>query len=67
MRNSHTYETFDVEDISSPPAFHAKLTTYVFLTCVVAASGGILFGENTLRMLGCLTVGQGVGWLRQST
>ncbi len=56
MRNSQTYETFDVEDGSSPPAFHAKLTAYVFLTCVVAASGGILFGENTL--FGCLTAGR---------
>ena len=47
MRSTQTYESFDVEDATSPPAFHAKLTAYVFLTCVVAASGGILFGEYT--------------------
>lgn len=40
-----TYESFDVEEAVTAPAFHAKLTAYVFLTCVVAASGGILFGE----------------------
>ena len=45
MRQS--YEAFAVEEESAPKAaFHAKLTGYVFLTCVVAASGGILFGES---------------------
>jgi len=58
MRNSQTYETFDVEDASSAPAFHAKLTAYVFLTCVVAASGGILFGKSMLYMLGYLAAGR---------
>ena len=42
-----TYEAFAVEEEPAPKeAFHAKLTGYVFLTCVVAASGGILFGES---------------------
>ena len=42
-----TYEAFAVEEEPAPKAaFHAKLTGYVFLTCVVAASGGILFGKS---------------------
>lgn len=43
------YEAFDVEETSSHSAFngHAKLTVYVFLVCLVAASGGILFGRCT--------------------
>lgn len=42
-----TYEAFAVEEeVASKAAFHAKLTGYVFFTCIVAASGGILFGKS---------------------
>ena len=40
------YEAFAVEEEDAPKAaFHAKLTGYVFFTCIMAASGGILFGK----------------------
>ena len=40
------YAAFDVEDPTpAAPAFGAKLTGYVVLSCVVGASGGFLFGE----------------------
>lgn len=40
------YQAFAVEEPAPKTAFPAKLTGYVFLTCTVAASGGILFGYD---------------------
>lgn len=52
-----TYEAFAVEEEPAPKAaFHAKLTGYVFLTCIVAASGGILFGKSIGALTACMNV-----------
>lgn len=58
-------EAFQVEQEVREVDFHghAKLTVFVFLTCLVAASGGILFGELSrvpsrilVHLLHCNTV-----------
>ena len=48
------YAAFDIDD-PSPAAsdFGAKLTGYVVFSCVVAASGGFLFGESGCRLPQC--------------
>ena len=40
------YESFDVARSSWKALFQVNLRGYVFLACVVAVSGGILFGER---------------------
>ena len=45
------YAAFAVEEPAPKAAIDAKLTGYVFLTCVVAASGWILFGEPALIVM----------------
>ena len=39
------HESFDVEDHKAVPILKAKLTGYVLLACMSAASGGFLFGR----------------------
>ena len=71
MRQS--YEAFAVEEEPAPKAaFHPKLTGYVFLTCVVAASGGMLFGKNAAALGGWMEVlgskqdlAHGCGWVHE--